>query len=216
MWTECFKSRGPWCWRVLFPVTHSQWYMSKLTGNVCLMHGAPGKELKLRNQSSIALCTRATPNPDHVVTVTLGQTDYSTQDHGYITSSIWLERRGRLGKPHTFLLWRRCSGLLVLEAGDYLFWTAGRAVDTVRAVGDKSCSRENLRAFNMHQGLCTKAGISALAFIKITPGILRKYIYLKSHPSTIKSESLERKLKENREGSIFWWDPSSFILSFDQ
>lgn len=62
---------------------------------------------------------------------------------------------------------------------------------------------EGVCFYNMHQGLCFKAGISALAYIKITTGVLKKYICLKSHPSTIKSESLERKLKEHREGSIF-------------
>ena len=62
---------------------------------------------------------------------------------------------------------------------------------------------EGVCFYNMHHGLCFKAGMSALAYIKITTGVLKKYICLKSHPSTIKSESLERKLKEHREGSIF-------------
>lgn len=62
---------------------------------------------------------------------------------------------------------------------------------------------EGVCFYNMHHGLCFKAGMSALAYIKITTGDLKKYICLKSHPSTIKSESLERKLKEHREGSIF-------------
>lgn len=36
-------------------------------------------------------------------------------------------------------------------------------------------------------------------------GVLKKYLFLKPHPNTTKSESLERKLKGNRRGNIFGW-----------
>ena len=50
-----------------------------------------------------------------------------------------------------------------------------------------------------------------MAYVKITSVVLKKYICLKPHLSTIKSES--QKIIRARGRSIFWWDPSSLILS---
>ena len=42
----------------------------------------PWKDLKLWSQSSTHLSTYVTAKPDHILTMTLGQTDYSTLDRG--------------------------------------------------------------------------------------------------------------------------------------
>lgn len=79
---QCFRSRRP-----LFPVTHSEGCMSRLTTNVCLMHWAPGQEVKPHiNKVQLCVCNSQTISV-HMLTVTLGQTDpgsYSMQKHGCV------------------------------------------------------------------------------------------------------------------------------------
>lgn len=79
----CSGDSASWC---LFRIIY--------IGSVCLVHWVPWKDLKLWSQSSTDLSTYVTAKPDHILTMTIGQTDYPTLDRGCIPSSGLIGEEG--------------------------------------------------------------------------------------------------------------------------